>query len=133
MTVSARHCGIAYFRSRQYLDLMLEWSMTPTICLAADTISYLRGAGHFWVHLNWALGFRAIGCDVVWLEPLRVYWSAEQAQNESAELADRLASYGITLALWGGNHADADPRCRTLEDAAMADLLFNMYYGLPAN
>src|SRR5687767_10813284 len=133
MMVRARHCGTAYFRSRQYLDLMLEWSMNPTICLAAETISYLHGGGHFWVHLNWALGFRSIGCEVVWLEPLRAHWSAEQVRHDSTVLADRLASYGISLALWGGNHADADTRCRTLEDAASADLLFNMYYGLPAS
>jgi hypothetical protein len=39
------------------------------VCLGADTVDYLEGGGHFWVYLNWALGLRAAGCDVVWLEP----------------------------------------------------------------
>ena len=42
--------------------------MSLTVCLCADTLGYLAGGGHMWVYLNWALGLRALGCRVVWLE-----------------------------------------------------------------
>jgi hypothetical protein len=41
-----------------------------TVWLAARTIDHLNLGGHFWFHLNWALGLRALGCEVVWLEPV---------------------------------------------------------------
>ena len=42
--------------------------MSLTVCLAANTLSYPEGGGHLWVYLNWALGLRALGCRVIWLE-----------------------------------------------------------------
>jgi|GEM_PF-5613582 len=42
--------------------------MTATVCLLANTIHYPFGGGHFWAYLNWALGLRAIGCNVIWME-----------------------------------------------------------------
>jgi len=44
--------------------------MKTTVCFTAKNIYYLKGGGHFWVPLNWSLGFRALGCDVIWLEPI---------------------------------------------------------------
>ena len=43
--------------------------MGITVCLSANTtLSYPQGGGHLWVFLNWALGLRALGCEVIWLE-----------------------------------------------------------------
>src|SRR5256885_16828986 len=42
--------------------------MSPTICLNANTIAYPTGGGHPWGYLNWALGLRANGCPVIWME-----------------------------------------------------------------
>ena len=42
--------------------------MSETVWLSANTLSYPQGGGHMWVYLNWALGLREVGCDVVWLE-----------------------------------------------------------------
>ena len=42
--------------------------MSITVCLCAKTLYYPHGGGHFWVYLNWALGLRALGCQVLWLE-----------------------------------------------------------------
>ena len=42
--------------------------MTQSICLAANTIRVPQMGGHFWVYLNWALGLRSLGYDIVWLE-----------------------------------------------------------------
>ena len=43
--------------------------MSTAVCLApARTIAYPQGGGHLWVYLQWALGLRALGCRVIWLE-----------------------------------------------------------------
>ena len=43
--------------------------MSVTVCLSTNTtLSYPHGGGHLWVFLNWALGLRALGCEVIWLE-----------------------------------------------------------------
>src|ERR687889_798938 len=44
-------------------------AMSVTVCLSTNTtLNYPQGGGHLWVFLNWALGLRALGCEVVWLE-----------------------------------------------------------------
>src|SRR5215210_2033925 len=44
-------------------------AMSVTVCLSTNTtLSYPQGGGHLWVFLNWALGLRALGCEVIWLE-----------------------------------------------------------------
>jgi hypothetical protein len=45
------------------------YTMT-TVCFTAKNIYYPKGGGHFWVPLNWELGLLALGCDVIWLEPI---------------------------------------------------------------
>ena len=43
--------------------------MSATVCLSTNqTLNYPQGGGHLWVFLNWALGLRALGCEVIWLE-----------------------------------------------------------------
>src|SRR5215211_8563111 len=43
--------------------------MSVTVCLSTNTtLSYPHGGGHLWVFLNWALGLRELGCEVIWLE-----------------------------------------------------------------
>jgi hypothetical protein len=43
--------------------------MSVTVCLSTNqTLNYPQGGGHLWVFLNWALGLRALGCEVIWLE-----------------------------------------------------------------
>jgi hypothetical protein len=42
--------------------------MSITVCLCTNTIGYPEGGGHLWAYLNWALGLRALGCEVIWLE-----------------------------------------------------------------
>ena len=42
--------------------------MALTVCLAANALGYERGGGHLWAYLNWALGLRGLGCEVLWLE-----------------------------------------------------------------
>jgi hypothetical protein len=43
--------------------------MSVKVCLSTNqTLNYPQGGGHLWVFLNWALGLRALGCEVIWLE-----------------------------------------------------------------
>jgi hypothetical protein len=42
--------------------------MTPTVCRTANTLDYLRGGGHFWVHLNRAYELKSSDCRVISLE-----------------------------------------------------------------
>ncbi len=45
--------------------------MSITVCIApAKTLEYPEGGGHLWEYLNWALGLRALGCKVIWLEAI---------------------------------------------------------------
>jgi hypothetical protein len=102
--------------------------MSTTVCLFANTISYPEGGGHFWVYLHWALGLRALGCRVIWMERVVVKrgdsdhgvaaeedgkkarrppaswpsWRLRHAIKEVAGLKGRLGRYGLAedLALW---------------------------------
>src|SRR5262249_38811704 len=108
--------------------------MKPVVWLAADTLGYPEGAGHLWVYLNWALGLKALGCKVIWLEA----FDPRRPEDDSRVLLPRLQRwlehYGLTdgMALcsrsggplpWG-----AGDGCRDLAEAGEADLLLNLAY-----
>ena len=67
--------------------------MSVTVCLAAKTIGYPEGGGHMWVYLNWALGLRALGCQVIWLEG--VWPGMDNIRTRVAALKSRLERYGL--------------------------------------
>jgi hypothetical protein len=110
--------------------------VSATICIAADTYGFPTGGGYMWIYLNWALGFRSAGCDVMWLEQIH---PGADVPRLTASLEDRLRPYGladsIVLVNADGTSA-AHPAARHhvgLDDAAgEADLLFTMKYGLSA-
>ncbi len=114
--------------------------MSTTICLApARTISYPQGGGHLWVYLQWALGLRALGCRVIWLEGIDPSDSDLDSLEKVAALKLRLQPYGLaeSLALFS---LDGGPLPREvadgaldLEAAAEADLLLNLWHSLPAS
>ena len=64
------------------------------ICLWANALAFPRGGGHLWVYLNWALGLRAIGCEVTWLEGVWPAAPIEQTIDLVAQLRARLQRYG---------------------------------------
>jgi hypothetical protein len=113
--------------------------MSLTVCLFANTISYPEGGGHLWAYLNWALGLRALGCRVIWLEGVDFGpgTSAESRRSRISGLKQRLARYGLAehVALWSWS-GQALPRGAgeflDLEAAAQADLLLNVEYFAPA-
>jgi hypothetical protein len=112
--------------------------MSTTVWLAARTIDHLDLGGHFWFHLNWALGLRALGCDVVWLEPVGPDVPADDVQTRVAVLKSRLRSYGlgdrVSLCSWTDKSLTpaATVNCVAPEEATEADMLLNMAYGIPS-
>ena len=134
--------------------------MSITVCLSTNqTLNYPQGGGHLWVYLNWALGLRALGCEVIWLETVSKEESVSalnrrrrlerdglverpsdlvhEVQANVATLKRRLERYGLAerLALydWSGEvlPVEVTKGCLDLEAAAEADLLLNLRYDLP--
>ncbi len=111
--------------------------MSPIVCVSANTLSYPQGGGHMWVYLNWALGLRELGCDVVWLEGIKPGPVDEQTQL-LASLKTRLHRYGLAdnIALWSDSgdpiSCEIASTCLGLDDSVgTADLLLNLCYGTP--
>lgn len=113
--------------------------MSRTVWLAVDTIGYPEGGGHLWAYLNWALGLRALGCEVFWLEPLPVRQSALRPSDLLASLRARLEPFGLArrIALAPGvEGAVPVPLVRDtmpMEAADDADLLLSLRYSTPEN
>jgi hypothetical protein len=106
--------------------------MSLRVCLSANTLSYPEGGGHLWVYLNWALGLRALGCEVVWLEAVESTTPIAEVPALAASLRGRLERYGLAepVALC---RVDGEPLPGDFEDggrAFEADLLVNLQYGL---
>ena len=124
--------------------------MSITVCLApANTVAYPNGGGHLWVYLHWALGLKALGCRVIWLEGIDVDESdtspAARRRRRGgpaaacvAELKAHLAPYGLAdaLALYAidGQPVPVDiaQGAMDLTAAAEADLLLNLWHSAPA-
>jgi hypothetical protein len=109
--------------------------MTTTVCLLARTMNTPTAGGHTWVYLNWALGLRALGCSVVWLEVASPTEDAMRIQQKVRLLKNRLAPFGLDagVALCSAGPAPLLPEstagCLDLDAAAEADLLVDMSYG----
>ena len=107
--------------------------MPTRVCIFADTIGSPESGGHFWVYLNWALGFQQNGCNVIWMESARP--ASPQFGHQFRTLRERLKLYGfddIALLKGCGEATDARlaPGTITLAEAATeADLLVNFRYG----
>jgi hypothetical protein len=111
--------------------------MAVRVCLsAAETLRYPKG-GHLWVFLNWALGFRSLGCDVTWLD-------VAAPEMPIAELGQRLDYLRAMLSPFGISDIAVDFRSDedrtsalhaaglpTIEQFGPFDLLFDMRYDLP--
>lgn len=69
--------------------------MSREVALLADTIGFMAGGGHFWVFLNWALGLRANGCRVTWIETAHPGIAADELAVRVSEIRRRLAPWGL--------------------------------------
>jgi peptidoglycan/xylan/chitin deacetylase (PgdA/CDA1 family) len=103
--------------------------------MAVNTLGYPDGGGHLWVHLNWALSLRALGCRVIWLEPVAADVPPSRIQANVRALKSRLERHGLAgaVALCSLNAEPLPPDvlagCLDLDAAAEADLLLNLRYG----
>ena len=102
-----------------------------TVWLAANTLRYPGGGGHLWVYLNWALGLRAAGCEVVWLEGLPPGVEPGDAGPVIEGLKRRLQPFGLEGAI--ALHDQGAPvrsagTSIDLDAASEADLLLDMSY-----
>ncbi len=118
----------------------MDPDVSRDICLLADTIGFMSGGGHFWVYLNWALGLRANGCRVHWLEPVPDGIADDELGQRIETLRDRLAPYGLddSIAVVAWTRAEPEtpppPRCAAFGDvAAAAALLINFTYAMPSS
>ena len=103
--------------------------MSLTVCLApANTIAYPNGGGHFWVYLHWALGLKTLGCRVLWLEMVDPSLAADETTRDLGVVRERLRSWGLEDDLVV---VSPDGRFRERDAAAEADLLINLWHGLP--
>lgn len=109
--------------------------MSLKVCIAANALGYPQGGGHLWTYLNWALGFRALGCEVIWLELINPSDSTERIAANVAAMKGRLARYGLADKLALASHCGAVVAeelrvgCLDLDAAAESDLLLNFCYG----
>jgi hypothetical protein len=109
--------------------------MSDTVCLLARTMSTPTAGGHTWVYLNWALGFLALGCDVVWLEIVSADDAPSVVRARLHALTKRLAPFGLDHAVaLCDEHGEALPASvgennLVLDQAAEADLLVDISYG----
>src|SRR5438067_1140588 len=65
------------------------------VWLGAATMTYPQAGGHLWVFLNWALGLRSLGCDVIWLESVDESLSCDENRHYLDALKDHLRPYGL--------------------------------------
>ena len=108
--------------------------MTARVALMANTLCYPEGGGHMWVYLNWALGLRSAGCEVVWLEGLGGHEPPDRVRAGVDDLRARLRPYGLELAvaLCSRDGAPVDPSALDgaldLDAATESDLLLDLGY-----
>ncbi len=107
------------------------------LCLSVpNSLTYPQG-GHLWVFLNWALGFRSVGCEVTWLDIVPRTMPVTELQQRVAHLRNVLAPFGISaLAVdYKSDEQDAkalrDAGLGTVHDFGPFDLLFDLRYELP--
>ena len=112
--------------------------MSLTVCIApANTIAYPQGGGHFWVYLHWALGLRALGCNVIWLEEIDPSKPEDESRRNIAALRAHLARWeferGLALTTPDGRPVPTERGMELdLDAASEADLLLNFWHSMPA-
>src|SRR5215217_4250534 len=110
--------------------------MATKVCLFANTLGYPDGGGHRWVYLNWALGLRSLGCQVIWLEGISRKWAQKRVERSINALTTQLRHYRLDDQIAFLNKPDSfevsTQQFLGLDEAAEADLLLSFQYGVRA-
>lgn len=112
--------------------------MSINVCISPSKgLDYLNGGGALWIYLNWALGLRALGCQVIWLEGVASHAPAGEVRARVATLKEYLGPHGLAghVALYS---TDGEPLPEELADVSLslddaagsADLLLNLRYDM---
>src|SRR4051812_50161795 len=91
--------------------------MSVRVAMMANTLCYPEGGGHMWVYLNWALGLRAAGCEVIWLEGVAVNGSVAGARAGVGDPRARLAPDGPDQSIAPSSRGAGEPHPRLLDGA----------------
>jgi hypothetical protein len=108
--------------------------MSTIVWLCTNTLTWPQGGGNTWLYLNWALGLRALGCQMIWLEPIEAQIPVSEAQALANSLRRRLEPYGLgdSVALCSKTAEPLRPGATEgyidAEAASEADLLLNLSY-----
>jgi hypothetical protein len=111
--------------------------LSVTVCLFSNAIGYPDGGGYLWEYLNWALGVRGAGCELIWLEGVSPTASVREVRALVTALKRNLEGYDLSecLALCSCNNKPLPKAmtkdCLDLEAASEADLLLNLAYDIP--
>jgi hypothetical protein len=113
--------------------------MAIKVCVCANTLDYPKSGGNRWVFLNWVLGLRALGCEVMWLEGVTPEMAPEKLCECIEALKIHLDRYDLSKAValystsWIGEPLPqvSIPGLLDLEVVLDADLLLNLAYGAP--
>ncbi len=88
-----------------------------------------------WIYLNWALGLRALGCRVLWLEGVQPETQPNELEGLLTSLKARLSCFGFdkAIAISACNAEQAQiglaENCIDISSIDSADLLINLSYG----
>jgi hypothetical protein len=105
--------------------------MPLRVCLStAGTLAYPQG-GHLWIFINWALGFRACGCDVYWLDVVSPNIPTAELDAAIKRLQKALKPFGLDHSLLVDYLSDEGGRPSSMADADDFDLIFDLRYDLP--
>lgn len=106
------------------------------ICLSAPNTLIFPSGGHLWVFVNWALGFKSLGHEVVWLDTVEKMESPEQFIDRARLLQSRLDLFGLgnalVLSTLDGRDVDAAIAMglKPVEYAKSCDILCDHRYNL---
>src|SRR5438105_7116161 len=108
--------------------------VTSTICLVPSALGYPEGGGQLWVFLNWALGLRALGFEVIWLELVWPNYVVDDVRAKVLSLRQQLDEHGfgenLALASMDGGRLpeEISSNCLSLEHASESDLMLDLQY-----
>src|SRR5262249_40671703 len=104
------------------------------LCLSTvDTVLYPQG-GHLWVFINWALGFRACGCEVYWLDVVPPDTPQEKLSSALQRLRKALTPFGLESSIlvdYMSDERSSTPTISIENEVGEFDLLFDLRYDLP--
>ncbi|HYY73210.1 MAG TPA: hypothetical protein VE662_00190 [Solirubrobacterales bacterium] len=69
--------------------------MITAVISVYKVASFPDGGGHFWVYMQYAQGLRRLGCEVYWLEQIRLAGDPEQETHLLSSFFERMKRFGL--------------------------------------